>query len=259
MTQKRYTRHWFRNWLQKKGAEVKTFRLSRSWQVFLFLMAIAATAYLTWFLLGAKALTPEWAFRRAERQLLVGPSEILGAFEVKRSSDSDYLFRYLVGETKEGVVVGAVSGSWYQGYSVYADYWAKTGNITLVPTDEYWGAISPYDNDEMVYFLAMTDLPGAAYAELDVTAQNEPDEPMEQWSMTAEFQDGYFLFGTENIWNFSVRAIAGSMVSVTETAYDLRIYDNQGQLLGRRRWSLSQEREKWDAQVRYEMEKAGYC
>lgn len=258
MTQNRDTRHWFRNWLQKKGEEVKTFRLSRSWQVFLFLMAIVATAYLTWFLLGAKALTPEWAFRRAERQLLAGPSELLESFEVKRSSDSDYQFRYLVGETDEGLVVGAVSGSWYQGYSVYADYWAKTGDITLVPVDQYWGNVSPYDDDVLVYLLAVADLPGASYGELELTAQNEPDDPVDEWSMTAQVQDGYLLFCGEDIWEYCVRAIAGSLVSVTETAYDLRIYDSQGQLLGRRSWSLSQAKADWDAQVRREMEEAGY-
>ncbi len=258
MTQKQRIGHRFRNWFRKKGTQIRTFRLPRSWQVILFLLAIAATAYLIWLLLGAKALTAQWAFRRAEKQLLVGPSEILGAFEVKRSADSDYQYRYLVGETEEGLLICNISGSWYQGYSADLDYREKTGDITLVPVNESWGRVSPYDDGEMSYFLAMTDLPGAAYGELDVTAQNEQDEPMEKWSMAAEFEDGYFLFGTENIWNYSVRAIAGSMVSVAETAYTLCVYDSQGELLGQRSWSLSQAQEAWNAQVQQEMEEAGY-
>ena len=244
--------------LRARWAAAKRLRLSRGWQVGIFLAGIVAAACLFWVLMGARALTVDWAFRRAERQLLAGPSELLGSFEVKRSSDSDYQIRYLVGETDEGLVVGAVSGSWYQGYSVSADYWAKTGDITLVPVDPNWGNIYPYDDDTLVHLLAVADLPGAAYGELELTAQNEPDDPVDEWSMTAQVQDGYLLFCGEDIWEYCVQAIAGSLVSATETAYDLRIYDSQGQLLGQRSWSLSQAREEWDAQARREMEEAGY-
>lgn len=244
--------------LWKRWAALKRFRLSRGCQIGIFFAGIVAAACLFWVLMGARALTVDWAFRRAERQLLVGPSELLGSFEVKRSSDSDYRSRYLVGKTDEGLVVGAVSGSWYQGYSVYVDYWAKTGDITLVPVNPNWGNIYPYDDDTLVHILAVADLPGAAYGELELTAQNEPDDPVDEWSMTAQVQDGYLLFCGEDIWEYCVQAIAGSLVSATETAYDLRIYDSQGQLLGQRSWSLSQAREEWDAQARREMEEAGY-
>lgn len=226
-------------------------RLPRPWRAARNLVCIVLAVYLIWLMLGGRPLTVQWAFRRAERQDMVGPSEILGAFEAVRYSGDDYFRRFLVGETEEGLLICNISGNWYWGYTGYLDYWEKTGDITLVPVEENWGSMYPYDDNAMAYFLAVTELPGAVYAELDVTAQDEEEDEIEQWYVTAEMGNGCFVFPFENFYWRYTGALSGEWSSgVVEAAYTLRIYDSQGELLGQRSWSYAQERKAVEERAR---------
>lgn len=169
----------------------------------------------------------------------MGPSELLGELEVTRFSDDDFRYRYLVGETEAGLVTAQMSGSWYEGYQARLNYREKTGDITLAPLENYWGSTIEGDGG-MAYFLAVTDLPGAVYGELDLTVQVEGG-PVEEWELTAELEDGFFLFAVEGMGYTSVLAIGGWLYAgLEETAYTLHLYDREGDLLGQRSWSYAQ-------------------
>ena len=232
---------WWRLW---DRVTAKIPRLSRPWRTARNLVCIVLAAYLIWLLLGGRALTAEWAFRRAERQMLVGPSEMLGTFEVATDPDDpDRTQRYLVGETEGAVLIGWVTGSWYSGYNARLDVWEKSETMTLVPMTDGGGALR--DQGVSVYFLGHTELPGAVRAELDLTAQDEEEDEVEQWHVTAELENGCFVFPLENFYWRYTEALSGEWSSdVVETAYTVRLYSGQGEILDERGWSYAQAREE---------------
>ena len=97
---------WDRIW-EKVTAKIP--RLSRPWRVARNLACILLAVCLAWFFLGQPTIGDTWMFRRAEKQAMVGPSEILGTVRV---NERDYS-RMMVGETEEGIVLPCgCSGLW---------------------------------------------------------------------------------------------------------------------------------------------------
>ena len=225
-------------------------RLSRPWRVVRNLVCILLSVCLFWLLMGGEALTPEWAFRRAERQMRVGPSEILGTFEVATDRDyPDRTERYIVGETEGELLVCQIFGSWSSGYSARLSVWEKSETMTLALLAD--GGIPFPDDGKIVYFLGYTELPWAVRAELDLTAQDEEEDETEQWHVTAELENGCFVFPFENFYWRYTEALSGDWSSgVVETAYTLRLYDSQGKLLAERSWSYAQERRAVEERAR---------
>ncbi len=232
-------------------------RLSRPWRLARNIVVLVPAVYLMWMCAGGEPLTEEWAFRWAEQQALVGPSDILGTFEVTPDPDYPASERYMVGETEDGLLVGRVSGNWLEGCSARLTYWEKTGDITLVPLDQMAGG-SP-DDGETAYFLCRTSLPGAAYGELELECRDY--DLTGQWDVSAELQNGCFLFPCEDFYRRYTAALSGSMAGgpagETEAAYTLRVYDSRGELLGERSWSWAEEWEdywQWRSQLWQEYE-----
>lgn len=93
--------------------------------------------YLFYIAIGSPALTPEQAFRRAEKINMVGPSRI-----VDNLDDSEYnqFTNLIVGETEEGILFFGQremtnSDSWYpyeEMVPVVFSYREKTGDITVL-------------------------------------------------------------------------------------------------------------------------------
>ena len=76
------------------------------------------------------------------------------------------------------------------------------------------------DDGETAYFLGYTELPGAVRAELDLTAQDEEEDEIEQWHVTAEMGNGCFVFPFENFYWRYTGALSGEWSSgVVEAAY----------------------------------------
>ena len=147
-------------------------RLPRPWRVALNLVCIPLAVWLLWLLMGGRALTPEWAFRREEQQQMVGPSEILGTFEVATNPDfPDRTERYIVGETEGELLVCQIFGNWSSGYSARLYVWEKSETMTLALLAD--GGVPFPEYGTTVYFLGYTELPGAVRAELDLNAQDE--------------------------------------------------------------------------------------
>lgn len=168
-------------------------RLPRPWRVARNLVCIVFGVYLIWLLLGGRALTPEWAFRREEQKQMVGPSEILGTFEVATNPDfPDRTERYIVGETEGELLVCQIFGSWSSGYSARLYVWEKSETMTLALLAD--GGTPFPDDGKTVYFLGYTELPGAVRAELDLTAQDEEEDEIEQWHVTAELENRCLYF-----------------------------------------------------------------
>ena len=119
--------------------------------------------------------------------------------------------------------------------------------MTLAPLTD--GGIRATDDGETAYFLGYTELPGAVRAELDLTAQDEEEDEIEQWHVTAEMGNGCFVFPFENFYWRYTGALSGEWSSgVVEAAYTLRLYDGQGELLEERRWSYAQARDALERQ-----------
>lgn len=67
--------------------------------------------------------------------------------------------------------------------------------------------------------------------------------------MTAELENRCFVFPFENFYWRYTEALSGDWSSgVVETAYTLRLYDGQGELLEERRWSYAQARDALERQ-----------
>ena len=218
-------------------------RLSRPWRAVRNVGCILLLVVMGWLLYGAQPLTDEWEFRRAERLAFVGPSEILGTI-VQGTEQSEE--RYMVAQTEDGVLVCRLQGiGLWQGYSGIS-YWEKTGDITFVPEPED----SSYGREDEAFFLVFTALPGAARAELDLSGQEEKYDEVQHWELTAELENGYFLFSCEDVPIPYLKAWNGynSHTAITHAAYTVRVYDGQGGLLGEKSWSIEDCWAQWEAE-----------
>ena len=152
---------------------------------------------------------------------------ILGTFEVATNPDfPDRTERYIVGETEGELLVCQIFGNWSSGYSARLYVWEKSETMTLALLAD--GGVPFPEYGTTVYFLGYTELPGAVRAELE---------------------NRCFVFPFENFYWRYTEALSGDWSSgVVETAYTLRLYDGQGELLEERRWSYAQARDALERQ-----------
>lgn len=117
---------WRRLW-DKVTAKIP--RMPRPWRAARNLVCIVFGVYLIWLLLGGHPLTKGWAFRQAERQAMVGPSEIL----LERRENEDVT---ILGETQEGYFIGRFSrlsgGGWSTAATLYIQ---RQADVTLTVAD----------------------------------------------------------------------------------------------------------------------------
>ena len=75
-------------------------RLPRPWRVARNLVCIPLAVWLLWLLMGGRALTPEWAFRREEQQQMVGPSESCWCVRSLETGHQDTAPAYMCGRSR---------------------------------------------------------------------------------------------------------------------------------------------------------------
>ena len=148
---------WRRLW-SKVTAKIP--RLSRPWRVVRNLVCIVLAVYLIWLMLGGRPLTVQWAFRRAERQDMVGPSEIM--LERREAGDVTIL-----GETQEGYFLGLFSrlsgGGWRTDATLYIP---RQTDVTLTVMDILPGM---HYGSGYVDLLLLCDDPAVSRGEAELT------------------------------------------------------------------------------------------
>lgn len=136
-------------------------RLPRPWRVVRNLVCILLAVCLFWLLMGGEALTPEWAFRRAERQMLVGPSEIL-----LERRDGDMVT--IMGRTGYGYFFGLFAQNadplygWYLRRTLYVE---RQEDVTFTVARPDWGVFDV----SYVDLLLLCDDPAVSRGEAELT------------------------------------------------------------------------------------------
>ncbi len=149
---------WRRLW-DKVTAKIP--RLSRPWRVARNLVCIVFGAYLIWLLLGGHLLTKEWAFRQAERQAMVGPSEIL-----LERRDGDMVT--IMGRTGYGYFFGLFAQNadplygWYLRRTLYVE---RQEDVTFTVARPDWGVFDV----SYVDLLLLCDDPAVSRGEAELT------------------------------------------------------------------------------------------
>lgn len=142
-------------------------RLSRPWKAVRNLVCILLAAVLIWFCRGANSLTPQWAFRRAEKSDLVGPSRVV--------TEEDYSYRSLshwiqyIGETEDCYVsvMCRKQNGFLAGWDGNAVCWKKGEQVTLMAGGERW----PYGEDGGYLFYLFSE-ESAARGEADLSIRS---------------------------------------------------------------------------------------
>lgn len=136
-------------------------RLSRPWRILRNLACIVLALYLAWLFSGGNALTAEWAFRRAEKLAMVGPSEIIS--EVRDGDE-----RSFTGRMEHGYFIARFAryanplGGWYKRNAVYVE---RQETVTFSVASPGYGVISlPY-----VDLVVFCDDPAVRRGEADIT------------------------------------------------------------------------------------------
>lgn len=153
------------------------------------LACVLLLAVLCWVLLGAPALTEAWAFRRAERRNLVGPSEILQRMDVDWDG-FDY-HRLIAAKNDWGYVLYAPDRPYAETELIYQ---AKMGDVTLMAPPEMW-IHEPVSDQPLVLF---TDL-AAARAQVELTLTPALSSSVDLSNVTCRADadrrsGGFFLF-----------------------------------------------------------------
>lgn len=135
-------------------------RLPRPWRAARNLVCIVLAVYLIWLMLGGRPLTVQWAFRRAERQDMVGPSEIM----LERREDRNVT---ILGETPEGYFLGLFSrlsgGGWRTDATLYIP---RQTDVTLTVMDILPGM---HYGSGYVDLLLLCDDPAVSRGEAELT------------------------------------------------------------------------------------------
>jgi hypothetical protein len=174
--------------------------------------------------------TLQMAIHRAEKQMLIGPSEIIDVLDFTFSS-WDHL---VLGETKYGYITYEYQDGldWDNGY---LRYFGKTDTATVFTTDY------PYrtDNDQLLPIIAFPENPKSVYAKLTLSISGI--EASKDIQLEAHREDtGYFLFSlptddldTELCWLIQ-QAISGAWQEYVLTGtveIQIDFYDHAGSLV----------------------------
>ncbi len=136
-------------------------RLSRPWRVVRNLLCIVLAVYLIWMLGGENALTPERAFRRAEQQAMVGPSEIM-----LERRDGDMVT--IMGRTDHGYFFGvfAPNAAPMYGWDIRRTFYAeRQEDVTFTVARPEWGVFDV----NYVDLLLLCDDPAVSRGEAELT------------------------------------------------------------------------------------------
>lgn len=159
-------------------------RIPRKTQVAVNVLLILLCPVLIYIFAGAPALTVEQGFRRAEKENLVGPSQILGVETV----DGLLTNTLVVAKTEEGVILYTQKheANWPVNPLVYRE---RTGDLMVCGSPAMLSTIVPPEGDDLTVIL-FDDHPQAVRAELDMELFWEDRETGKQYRYS------YSLSGT---------------------------------------------------------------
>lgn len=131
-------------------------RLPRKWRLVRNVICILLAVYFIWLFLDCRSLTMMGAFRRTEREQMLGPSEV-----VYRTKDG--AATWLLGKITDGYLATGVR--WDLGWKTrYFTFWEKGENVTLVPVGYY-----PQGRADSVELLLFHEMNGVVRGEAEVT------------------------------------------------------------------------------------------
>lgn len=211
-------------------------RLSRPWRVARNLVCIVLGVYLIWLFAGAGALTAERAFRRAEKQDMVGPSEIL----LERREGDQVTF---TGRTESGYYIGTFAkdanllGGWYTRGRLFVD---RQEDVTFSVAKCEWGGFGT----DYVDLLLLCDDPAVSRGEAEITIAGSGRLNGKWYDFdevyTVEFLpaakgvlSGWLEAASEDDWSWESqleRLMLGSLYTKA-TPVTIRLYDGGGELL----------------------------
>ena len=157
-------------------------RWSRKTKLAAWALILLITAAFLFFCYNRPSLTPEIAFRRAEKQQLIGPAEIIATL----SSKNGYSESILIGKTEHG----------YTTYEYYNSGHLDGGQMRYFPKTEDATLFGPkytyYDENGLPYILIFLfpETCSAPLAELTLTISCEDET--ETYHTEGQRQDGGF-------------------------------------------------------------------
>lgn len=213
-------------------------RLSRPWRIVRNLVCIVFGVYLIWVLMGGYPLTKAWAFRRAERRDMVGPSEMI----LEQWDENEVT---LVGRTEQGYFLGTFSREinplrgWYTQGTLYVER-QEDVTFTVAKTDRYGGII----DEHCVELLLLCDDPAVTRGTAEVTFTGDGSIDGRRFEVD-ETYTVEFLPEREGVlagrlqpktdsgagWEGQVERFVLSWIYSTEIPVTIRLYDGGGALL----------------------------
>ena len=232
-------------------------RLSRTGRIARNTICAALVVFIAWLWWGAPAFGKEGQFRRAEKEHLVGPSELLGTVAMTEGV-------CLVGETEAGVILyvpgSAPESTRSSGLFVYTP---KSGDITLA--GEAAGSLDPFE----VYtttLVAVTDLPGAVRAELELdmrynweTDADGADVYLDEYravSTAERHENGFFaleLTGNGEVIRYLLSMLPGhERWNMGQLRYTIRLFGADGEPVGELSYAFDsrEEQKEWEIAAR---------
>jgi hypothetical protein len=123
-------------------------------------VCIVLAVYLAWLFAGGYAFTAQGAFRQAEQEYMVGPSEILTQ---EKGDLRGHRLTWMLGRTEDGYVSGWLQRCKRGWYSWDLHYYDRQ-DVTLIPLTEN-GRL----RQETIDLALLTDVPGVSRGEAELT------------------------------------------------------------------------------------------
>lgn len=214
-------------------------RLPRKWRLVRNVICILLAVYFIWLFLDCRSMTLMGAFRRTEREQMLGPTEV-----VYRIEDGEVT--WLFSEAADGYL--AFGARWGLGwYNSHFTYWDKGENMTLIPALDYYD--SEVDRAQMLLFHELNGVVrGEAKVTLDATVgfHYSDGRAEEEGSVTETYQIQFEPCGEQVLtgWiepkfldddSLESRTEKYAMADVFDRneilSFEVWLYDGQGELV----------------------------
>lgn len=207
-------------------------RIPRKIKVILYALGLVLLVPLAYLALGCPALTPEMAFRRAERANLLGPSTILGI-----ENDPGLFYgkpwHMIYAETDQVCMIY----SCFDGKSGYSLYCAeKTGDATVLYPELCQSEVNK--GTPVPSIVVFDDLPNAKSARLEVTQKGSHFFYYSTYIADRRTHPGYFLFHSDGEATLSEisdsHTDSGEDTDITVVRITVSFYNEDGTLIAER-------------------------
>lgn len=213
-------------------------RLPRKWRLVRNVICILLAVYFIWLFLDCRSITLMGAFRRTEREQMVGPTEVV--YSTKNGKVT-----WLFSEAEDGYLAAGMR--WGLGWNTsHFTFWDKGENVTLTPALDY-GDLE-VDRAQMLLFHALN---GVVRGEAEVTLGatvgfGYPDGSREEGNVTETYRIQFEPCGEQVLtgWIEPHYPDNGSLESRTEKwaiasvfdgnqtlSFEVWLYDGQGELV----------------------------